>query len=295
MNSSPLALVVAAFAALPMPRLPRAAVALDRLHRHWPLPALAAWGSAWALFIALRDSAAPLWLAVALPTAAGALLALPSPTQMRRLLVAGGFPLSLAASGAAATLPGWAWLLPLALLTLAYPLRAWQDAPWYPTPAGALDGLAGWAPLAPDARVLDAGCGAGHGLEALRRAYPSQRIAGIEWSLPLACLARLRCPWARVLRGDLWQHAWTGHAMVYLFQRPETLPRAVAKARTELAPGAWLASLEFPAVELVPQAIARSRDGRPVWLYRHPFTASVPAPNAATLRRRSSSRLANGR
>ncbi|HSV72045.1 MAG TPA: class I SAM-dependent methyltransferase [Methylibium sp.] len=265
------------------------------MHRRWPLPALAAWSLAWVLFLALRQSAAPLWLAVALATSTGALLALPSTTQMRRLLVAGGFPLSLLASGAAASLPAWAWLLPLALLSLAYPLRAWQDAPFFPTPSGALDGLASLAPLPPGAAVLDAGCGVGHGMAALRRAYPGARVEGIEWSRPLAWAARLRCPWARVQRGDLWQQSWSSFSLVYLFQRPESLPRAVAKAGAELATGDWLASLEFAAAELVPQAVARAADGRPVWLYRHPFVRAVPAPDADALRRRSFSRPTDGR
>jgi hypothetical protein len=288
-------LMSTALASALLPALPRPGEALARLHRRWPLPALAAWSLAWALFVALRGSTAPLWLAVALATAAGALLALPSRTQMRRLLVAGGFPLSLAASGAAAALPGWAWLLPLAMLALAYPLRAWQDAPWFPTPGGALDQLAELAPLPAGAAVLDAGCGAGHGLAALRRAYPQARLEGTEWSRPLAWAARLRCPWARVQRGDLWQQSWSSFSLVYLFQRPESLPRAVAKARAELAPGDWLASLEFPAVELVPQGIGRTEAGRPVWLYRHPFVRSVPAPDADTLRRLGSSRPPRGR
>ena len=34
--------------------------------------------------------------------------------------------------------------------------------------------------------------------------------------------------------------------LVYLFQRPESMPRALDKARTEMRPGAWLASLDFP-------------------------------------------------
>ena len=33
--------------------------------------------------------------------------------------------------------------------------------------------------------------------------------------------------------------------MVYLFQRPESMERAFAKATHELAPGCWLVSLEF--------------------------------------------------
>ena len=72
--------------------------------------------------------------------------------------------------------------------------------------------------------------------------------------------------------------------MIYLFQRPESLPRAVAKARAELADGAWLASLEFPALALEPQERLQCPDGRPLWLYRAPFTAArgestrAPAP-----------------
>jgi hypothetical protein len=48
-------------------------------------------------------------------------------------LIAAGFPLSLALTGAAG-LPAWAWLVPLALLLLVYPLNAWRDAPLFPTP-----------------------------------------------------------------------------------------------------------------------------------------------------------------
>jgi hypothetical protein len=59
--------------------------------------------------------------------------------------------------------------------------------------------------------------------------------------------------------------------MVYLFQRPESMPRAVEKAEAELRRGAWLVSLEFEARELMPDAMVDSRNGRPVWLYQVPF------------------------
>jgi hypothetical protein len=49
------------------------------------------------------------------------------------------------------------------------------------------------------------------------------------------------------------------------------MPRAVEKASAELRPGAWLASLEFPAEELKPSAVLRTVEGKPVWLYRMPF------------------------
>ncbi|MGM9526190.1 MAG: hypothetical protein ACI3U1_07975, partial [Peptococcaceae bacterium] len=52
------------------------------------------------------------------------------------------------------------------------------------------------ASLPAGASVLDAGCGVGDGLKALRRAWPQTRIHGVEWSWPLRWLCALRCPWA---------------------------------------------------------------------------------------------------
>jgi len=185
------------------------------------------------------------------------------------LMIALGFPLSLAVSGAVA-LPAWAWLLPLLLLLLIYPLNAWRDAPLFPTPKNALNGLAAQAPRASDALILDAGCGLGDGLKALRSAYPQTQLFGLEWSWPLRALCALRCSWARVRQGDIWQADWSGYDLVYLFQRPESMPRAAAKARAELKPGSWLVSLEFEATDLVAHARLLAPDGRPVWVYQMP-------------------------
>ena len=138
----------------------------------------------------------------------------------------------------------------------------------FPTPADALEGLNRVVALPPGAHVLDAGCGLGHALRSLRGAFPAARIEGIEWSWPLALLARVRCPWAKVSQGDMWAHDWSGCDLVYLFQRPESMPRAVAKAQREMNAGAWLASLEFEAAPLKAQAVLESRDGRTLWLYR---------------------------
>jgi SAM-dependent methyltransferase len=243
----------------------------------WPLPALLGWASAWFVFALASQAAAPAGLAWTAGLAAGASAALVVRGPWRRALVAGGFPLSALALGAVGAMPAWAWLLPLALLMGAYPLRAWRDAPIFPTPAGALDALPGAVTLAPGARVLDAGCGAGDGLCALRRAWPEARLEGVEWSWPLAALARLRCRGARITRGDLWRGSWAGHDLVYLFQRPESMPRALAKARAEMAAG-WLVSLEFEVAGATPWAALRTRDGRPLWVYR------IGRPPAASMK-----------
>jgi SAM-dependent methyltransferase len=170
-------------------------------------------------------------------------------------------------------LPAWGWLLPLALLALIYPLNAWRDAPLFPTPADALNDLPGVAPLEPGARVLDAGCGLGHGLQALRQAYPLAELHGIEWSWPLRFLCARRYPWATVVRGDIWKADWSGYGLIYLFQRPESMPRAIEKARAELKPGAYLVSLEFEAVGLTPLAKLEGAQGKLVWVYQFEQTS----------------------
>jgi SAM-dependent methyltransferase len=185
-------------------------------------------------------------------------------------MIGAGFPLSLAASGLLAV-PPWVWLVPLVLVLLVYPFNAWRDAPLFPTPVDALLELTRLAPLQAGALVLDAGCGLGHGLIALRKAYPQALFYGVEWSWPLRWLCALRCPWAHIERRDLWRHDWSRYDLVYLFQRPESMPGAVHKARAELKPGAWLVSLEFEATELQPSAHYPAPGGKMVWLYRAPF------------------------
>jgi len=239
----------------------------------WPLPALAAWAGCWAVFLSmarLGADSAPAFLAAAL---AGAALAGTGATPWRRVFIGAGFPLSLAVSGAADALPAWAWLLPLALLALVYPVRAWRDAPFFPTPRGALRGLSAALPLADGSRALDAGCGLGDALLELRREYPGTALEGVEWSWPLRLACALRCRFARVRRGDMWRVDWSGFDLVYIFQRPESTSRAAAKARAELKSDAWLASLEFEVAGWPPSAVFRCADERPLWLYRMPPSA----------------------
>jgi SAM-dependent methyltransferase len=242
------------------------------------LPALLAWALAWLSYVGLRDLApgpAWAWLVAAL---LGGAAALAVAGHWRRLLVAAGFPLSSLALGA--TAPAWVWLLAALALLLAYPLRAWADAPFFPTPERALLQLATALPLPPGARVLDAGCGLGHGLVALRAVWPQARIAGIEWSAPLAWLCARRCRYASVRRGDMWVLPWTGHDLVYLFQRPESMVRAWTKACTEMAPGRHLVSLEFAVPGVEPLLQLDAGGGRPLWVYR------VPGRQASTTGRR---------
>ena len=123
----------------------------------WPLPAVLAWAAAWLVFRLLLGQGAALHTALGTATALGVAFSLLGNSWWRRVLIAAGFPLSLALSLTSlglAALPAWAWLVPLLLLLAVYPLNAWRDAPLFPTPAHALDGMPEHAQLPDGARVL---------------------------------------------------------------------------------------------------------------------------------------------
>lgn len=207
------------------------------------------------------------WLAA---TSAGLMGSVLGSTRMRQVVLALGFPLSWWFSSSA-PMPAWAWLLPLFFVLLIYPVRSWRDAPLFPTPLNALRELPDQVPLKEGAVILDAGCGLGDGLKALRLAYPKANFWGIDASWPLRWLCAIRCPWARIWFADIWKASWSDCDMVYLFQRPETMARAAVKASQELKNGAWMVSLEFEAQDLIPTAVGQASENRPIWLYQQPF------------------------
>jgi len=243
--------------------LPRGLPSLAR-RLPWPLPALLAWALAWSACIG-AGGASSAW-GFGAGVGLGFALAMLVAGNGRRLWVAAGFPLSAMALGAA--VPAWGWAAAAVAGLAAYPLSAWRDAPFFPTRAGALAALPEVVRLEPGARVLDAGCGLGHGLAALRDAFPQARVEGVERSWLLALAARWRCSFALVRRGDMWASGWGGCSLVYLFQRPESMARAMAKARSEMAAGAWLVSLEFEVPGATPHARLAAPTGQPVWVYR---------------------------
>jgi hypothetical protein len=236
----------------------------------WPIPALLIWSVTWLLYIYLSSTSLPMPWPGLIPVILGVLLSVLGSTRMRQALLALGFPLSWWLSSSV-TLPAWTWLIPLATALLVYPVHSWKDAPLFPTPIQALKNLSSKAPLHANAIVFDAGCGLGDGLKALRLAYPMAKFWGVDASWPLRWLAALRCPWARIWHGDIWTQSWGQCDMVYLFQRPESMPRAAQKAFAELKPGAWLVSLEFEAKDLIPTAIIEASVDRPIWMYQQPL------------------------
>lgn len=241
----------------------------------WPLPALVAWATGWGVILALQPYGLPGWLLLTLAWIPSAGLALATTGRWRRLILLCGLPLALVLSGGV-QISGWTWLAAALCTAAVYPVSAWRDAPMFPTPASALDGIASRLQLPPGARILDAGSGLGHGLRALQRAFPGAQTEGVERSAVLVAISRMipRTPAAR--RGDMWAADWSSYDVVYLFQRPETMPRAWEKACAEMREGAWVLSLEFKVPGLPADAVFSAPSGRPraVLAYRVPRAAS---------------------
>lgn len=239
----------------------------------WPLPALLACSLAWACFVALESLGLTSVWAFLGATLFSALLSNLGTTLWRRCLIVLGFPLSqLLINSTVMSMPPLAWLGLVLLIAAVYPLNAWSDAPLFPTPSKALVQVPEHIQLGPNSKILDAGCGLGDGLRALRSVFPQSEFSGLEMSWPLRFFSALRCPWAKIRQGNIWLADWSEFDMVYMFQRPESMPKAVEKASQELKPGAWLVSLEFEARLLKPNALVYGSDGRPVWMYQAPFT-----------------------
>lgn len=241
----------------------------------WPLSALLVWGGAWIVFSLLPW---PELVRAGAATMVSIAASMWGQTWWRRVFLAAGFPLSLLVLRFEA-LPAWAWLLGLGALLLIYPLNAWRDAPVFPTPSGALDELAPLLDLPQNddrpLRILDAGCGLGDGLIALRRAWPDGEFFGLEWSWALRLVCGLRCRWARVRQGDLWFSSWREYDIVYMFQRPESMPRAQIKVLS-MRSGSWFISLNFPLPSSAePTHTVFLPDGRPLYAYRVPISESV--------------------
>lgn len=242
----------------------------------WPLPVLVAWLGGWCVVWSASALGLPAGWALLLGVAPSLWAQARTRPGWRRWVVVSGLPVVLALTAGFSSVSPWAWLGVAGLLMCLYPIQAWRDAPFFPTPADALCGLPSVIRLADRSPVLDAGSGMGHGVLALHRAYPSARIVGVERSLGLVCISYLRILWRKrhggerlQLRwGDMWAQPWGGFALVYVFQRPESMLRAWQKAHSEMSEGSWLVSLEFEVPAVSCFASVKCPDGRRLWIYR---------------------------
>ncbi len=240
----------------------------------WPAPALLAWGWSWLAYNAAQKVEIPHWAAILIPLIFSLIWTLHEESRWRKLFIFAGFPLSWAILQGSPEQSPWLWFLPIPALLLIYPPQTWKDAPIFPTPANALQGIEKLVPINTKDAILDAGCGLGHGMKALKSAYPQARIHGSERSIPLVIACWALHTWAKVSRADMWRQSWSDFKIVYVFHRPDTMPQAMKKAKSELKKGAWLLSLEFFDPDYTPTATWTCPDGRKVYAYQAPIKLS---------------------
>jgi hypothetical protein len=245
----------------------------------WPLFAILFWLLTWFIYYIVLGFNVSQGIALVTTISLGAILSSIEKNGWRRVFLNLGFLVSWVLTtpvAAGELVPSWVWLIPLAALVVTYPVQSWADAPFFPTPHKALIGLAKKISLSENAKILDAGCGLGHGLRELHKEYPSSQFEGIERSVLLTKICSLWCPWAKIRNGDIWDADWSIYDMVYIFQRPESMKRTLQKVNAELKPKSWLVSLEFELIEIIPTDKLSFSNGKMVWLYQMPLQLKSP-------------------
>lgn len=135
------------------------------------------------------------------------------------------------------------------------------NRPWYEHRLA--DALAGVPALdallrAPDARILDIGCGAGWSAVALARAYPRARVHGVDIDAPSVRMARRNAGAAGVTQrceftvADAAGLPEAGFDIAFAFECVHDMPRPVevlAAVRRALAPGAPLVVMDEAVAE----------------------------------------------
>ncbi len=76
--------------------------------------------------------------------------------------------------------------------------------------------------------------------------------------------------WAQVRQGDVLRADGSKYDMIYQFQRPDSMPRAVAQASAKLRSGTYLMSLEFEAQAMAPLGVLRTVANKHEWAYHMP-------------------------
>lgn len=202
---------------------------------------LAAQGIAAGL-IGIRFGLARWWIPIniALPPAAGLLLALP--------------------------IPGWVYLVLFGVLTLIFWNAGSNRVPLYLSSRRAREELTKLLPSG-RARFLDLGSGLGGTVLALAAKKSDGEFLGIESApLPFA-LSWLRAtfaglPHARIVHGDFRNHPLGGYDVVYAFLSPAPMSELFRKARAEMKPGSLFVSNTFDVPGEAPNRVVDLDDWR---------------------------------
>ncbi len=219
----------------------------------WPVLSFVSWISDWLFFVLLIhleiESSLAFFLVLFFILSKNLLIDL---SKWQKLFLLLGFPLSsfLLQINQASSSVGW--LMPLFILLLIYPPNSWKDAPIFPTPSNALNGLNFILDLKNNSKILDFGSGTGNGIRAILKEWPNSYVFGVENSILFYLFTKFKYPKATIIFKNMWDVHLSNFNVLYVFQRPETMNQIWEKAKKEMPPKSFVISLSFPIENINP-------------------------------------------
>lgn len=164
-------------------------------------------------------------------------------------------------------LPGWAFLIPAALLGGFYVNGVTEKVPLFLTNPRTKRAIADLVPLGEGRKVIDLGCGLGGVVAAIARARPDAEVLGVETAPLSYVLAAVRVALfgprnARIEFRSIWNTDVSEADMVYAFLSPAPMTRLNDKLRAEMKQGALFVSNSFAVPGREPDEVVAVDDTR---------------------------------
>lgn len=149
--------------------------------------------------------------------------------------------------------------------------------PYVPTPARVFRSVFNSGALNGRHKIIDLGSGSGILLAAIQKRYPHAELTGVEHSLFLATLARMRF-WLielftgrkqpRIIHGDMFAHTVADYDTIVGFWVTDIMPRLLEKFEKETADNILIVSHRFKLPQNDMFDAMELRGSNPVILYR---------------------------
>ena len=163
----------------------------------------------------------------------------------------------------------------LYLVTAGCALHITRGALFIPTPSVRVNTFLDAVPMSSQNLLVDLGCGDGRVLRAARKRY-GVRTLGFEinpFAYFTAKLRNLGVKGIKIRWRDFWEEELGDANVVFCYLFPDVMKRLAEKLETELHPGTWVVSCNFPIPGWHAKKVLHPNShihGDPIFVYRLP-------------------------